>query len=53
MEENIQKAIGKTPDDTPEVYESQKKNKENATGEIPRTHQEIRECNLELSGEDL
>ena len=53
MEENIQKAIGKTPDDTPEVYESQKKNKENATGEIPRTHQEIRECNMELSGEDL
>ena len=53
MEENIQKTIGKTPDDIPEVYDSRKKDKDGGTGEIPRTHQEIRECNLELSGEDL
>ena len=53
LEENIQKTIGKTPDDKPEVYDSQKNKKQNATAEIPRTHQEIRECNLELSGEDL
>ena len=53
MEENIQKTIGKTPDDIPEIYDSQKKDKDSGTGEIPRTHQEIRECNLELSGEDL
>ena len=26
---------------------------ENKTGVIPRTHQEIRECSMELSGEEL
>ena len=50
MEESIKKAIGKTPDDPPETFS---KGSENKTGEVPRTHQEIRECNLELSGEDL
>ena len=53
LEESTQKSIGKTPDDPPEDFSVFKKNKENITGEIPRTHQEIRECNLELSGEDL
>ena len=53
LEENIQKSIGKTPDDVPESINIGKKDKENVTGEIPRTHQEIRECNLELKGEDL
>ena len=53
LEENTQKSIGKTPDDMPETLEIKKKKKETLTGEIPRTHQEIRECNLELSGEDL
>ena len=53
LEENIQKSIGKTPDDVPESINISKKDKENVTGEIPRTHQEIRECNLELKGEDL
>ena len=53
MEENTQKSIGKTEDDMPESYEMVKKEKENITGEVPRTHQEIRECNLELNGEDL
>ena len=53
MEESVKNAIGKTPDDPPEEYSKKKKNKDNKTGEIPRTHQEIRECNLELSGEDL
>ena len=65
MEESINQAIGKTPDDMPEEkYENKKnnlinifrKNKiidETKTGDIPRTHQEIRECSLELSGEEL
>ena len=54
MEENIKKSIGKTPDDMPdENISTNKKEKENRTGEVPRTHQEIRECYLELSGEDL
>ena len=52
MEENIKKQIGKTPEDMPDDLEI-KKVTGNVTGEIPRTHQEIRECNLELSGEDL
>ena len=52
MEENIKKQIGKTPEDMPDDLEI-KKVTGNQTGEIPRTHQEIRECNLELSGEDL
>ena len=52
MEESIKKAIGKTPDDMPEDMET-KKGDANKTGEVPRTHQEIRECNMELSGEDL
>ena len=52
MEENIKKQIGKTPEDMPDDLEI-KKVTGNITGEIPRTHQEIRECNLELSGEDL
>ena len=53
MEENIKKAIGKTPDDMPDEIENKKTSNNNQTGEIPRTHQEIRECNLELTGEDL
>ena len=53
LEENTTKSIGKTPDDIPEVLDPFKKDKENVTGEVPRTHQEIRECNLELKGEDL
>ena len=54
MEENVKKSIGKTPDDMPDENVSMtKKEKENKTGEVPRTHQEIRECYLELSGEDL
>ena len=53
MEESVKNAIGKTPDDPPEEISKKKKDKENKTGEVPRTHQEIRECNLELSGEDL
>ena len=53
LEENTQKSIGKTPDDIPESFDLTKKDKETITGEIPRTHQEIRECNLELKGEDL
>ena len=54
MEENIKKSIGKTPDDEPdEIVLSNRKAKGNRTGEVPRTHQEIRECYLELSGEDL
>ena len=53
MEENIKKQIGKTPDDMPDDIENKKISSSNQTGEIPRTHQEIRECNLELSGEDL
>ena len=53
MEESVKKAIGKTPDDDPEVVSKKKKESGNKTGEVPRTHQEIRECNLELSGEDL
>ena len=53
MEENIKKAIGKTPDDMPDEIENKKLSNNNQTGEIPRTHQEIRECNLELTGEDL
>ena len=52
MEESIKNAIGKTPDDFPEETSKKKKSKDK-TGEVPRTHQEIRECNLELSGEDL
>ena len=52
MEENIKKQIGKTPEDLPDDLEI-KKVTGNQTGEIPRTHQEIRECNLELSGEVL
>ena len=53
LEESTQKSIGKTPDDVPDTFDKNKKDKENITGEIPRTHQEIRECNLELTGEDL
>lgn len=53
MEESIKKAIGKTPDDMPEDNETKNSDNSNKTGEVPRTHQEIRECNLELSGEDL
>jgi len=53
MEESVKNAIGKTPDDLPEVVSKKKKDRDNKTGEVPRTHQEIRECNLELSGEDL
>ena len=53
MEENIKKQIGKTPDDMPDDIENKKITSSNQTGEIPRTHQEIRECNLELTGEDL
>ena len=53
LEESIQKSIGKTPDDAPDSFDSNKKDKESITGEIPRTHQEIRECSLELKGEDL
>ena len=53
LEESTQKSIGKTPDDVPDTFDKNKKDKENITGEIPRTHQEIRECNFELSGEDL
>ena len=52
LEENIKKQLGKTPEDMPDDLEI-KKVTGNQTGEIPRTHQEIRECNLELSGEDL
>ena len=52
MEESIKNAIGKTPDDFPEETSKKKKSKDK-TGEVPRTHQEIREYNLELSGEDL
>ena len=51
LEESIKKAIGKTPDDMPEDMETKKGDAK--TGEVPRTHQEIRECNMELSGEDL
>ena len=65
MEESIKQTIGKTPDDMPEEkYKETKKNlinifrknkviDENKTSDIPRTHQEIRECSLELSGEEL
>ena len=54
MEENVKKSIGKTPDNMPdEIISMFKKDNENKTGEVPRTHQEIRECYLELSGEDL
>ena len=53
MEENIKKQIGKTPDDMPDDIENKKVAGSNQTSEIPRTHQEIRECNLELTGEDL
>jgi len=65
MNENIKKIIGKTPDDMPEEKKVETKklinlfrnnnkfNGENKPGDIPRTHQEIRECSLELSGEDL
>ena len=51
MEDTVKKAIGKTADDMPETVETS--NESNKTGEVPRTHQEIRECNMELSGEDL
>ena len=53
MEENIKKAIGKTPDDMPDEIENKKLSNNNQTGDIPRTHQEIRECYLGLTGEDL
>jgi hypothetical protein len=64
MNENIKKIIGKTPDDMPEekkvenkklinLFRNNKFNGENKPGDIPRTHQEIRDCSLELSGEDL
>jgi len=35
------------------IYQVKNKTKEGKGGDIPRTHQEIRECSLELSGEDL
>ena len=50
MEDNNKKTLNKSPDDLPETFEIKNKME---TGEIPRTHQEIRECNLQLSGEDL
>ena len=53
MEENIKKEIGKNPYDMPDEIEIKKLSNNNQTGDIPRTHQEIRECNLELTGEDL
>ena len=65
MEESIKQSIGKTPEDMPnEKYRENKKKlinlfrknkiiEDNKTGDIPRTHQEIRECSLELSGEEL
>jgi len=53
LEENTHISIGKTPEDDPESVNLIKKDKENITNEIPRTHQEIRECNMELKGEDL
>ena len=53
LEENTHISIGKTPEDDPESVNLIKKDKESITGEIPRTHQEIRECNMELKGEDL
>ena len=53
MEENIKKEIGKNPDDMPNEIEIKKLSNNNQTGDITRTHQEIRECNLELTGEDL
>ena len=65
MEESVKQSIGKTPEDMPDEKYASSKNKlinifrkgkiidENKTGDIPRTHQEIRECSLELSGEEL
>ena len=68
QEENIKKDIGKTPDDIYEEKLYKKKNLgdgynnyniyqlktiEEKGSDIPRTHQEIRECSLELSGEEL
>ena len=64
LEDNIKQSIGKTPEDMPnEAYKQNKKNLlniyrknkiiEEKTGDIPRTHQEIRECSLELTGEEL
>ena len=53
LEESVQKAIGKTAEDMPESVNNVRGENSNKTGEIPRTHQEIRECNLELRGEDL
>ena len=35
------------------IYQIKNKNSEEKGGDIPRTHQEIRECSLELSGEEL
>ena len=35
------------------IYQVKNKTKEGKGGDIPRTHQEIRECSMELSGEDL
>ena len=64
MEESIKQSIGKTPDDMPEEKKDNIKNllnkfrknkiiEDSNTKDIPRTHQEIRECSLELSGEEL
>ena len=53
MEENIKKEIGKNPDDMPNEIEIKKLSNNNQTGDIPRTHQEIRESYLGLTGEDL
>ena len=35
------------------IYQIKNKSSEEKGGDIPRTHQEIRECSLELSGEEL
>ena len=65
MEESIKQTIGKTPEDMPDeklvgsknkfinIFRKSKFTEEDKTGDIPRTHQEIRECSLELSGEEL
>ena len=35
------------------IYQIKNKNKEEKSGDIPRKHQEIKECSMELSGEEL
>ncbi|MCQ2815955.1 MAG: hypothetical protein MJ252_01695, partial [archaeon] len=52
LEETAMKEFTKSQDELPETSDAAIRGS-SKTGEIPRTHQEIRECKLELSGEDL